>query len=332
MRNTYHLCLSSHDEVMCRSKEDLIIGFNCLAVAVLETGSRLLADGHMTNHFHTCLCTDSPEEVMRQRRYAYSRYFNAKYSRKGRMGERLAFISQIEGARHTTACISYVGRQGLHHGISETAFGYEHCSANAIFRKELGKNNDIVLMPSCYRNRYLPERSRIPSKFRMNSDGLLLREDIIDVGYVEEIFHTPQGYLYHMNRKSDNKWKEEQKEDENGYPPITLQSIEPESLHLDIKELRNNEYGRKDFSRMSDIELCAMIDGFYAPRQIHSSEPFISVYLLADRQRADMANRIWTDMRNKGKYLPEPWNDILHRKTFSLEQLSRCAVIKPSKR
>ena len=45
MRKTCHLCLSSHDEVMYRSEADLIIGFNCLAIAVLETESRIPSVG-----------------------------------------------------------------------------------------------------------------------------------------------------------------------------------------------------------------------------------------------------------------------------------------------
>lgn len=330
MRKTYHLCLSSHDEVMCRSEEDLIMSFNCLAVAVLETDSRLLADGQMTSHFHAGLCTDNPVEVMKRRRYSYSRYFNAKYSREGRMGERIPFISEIEGARHTSAYLAYIERQGLHHGLAETAFGYEHCSANVIFSKELGKNSLTSLLPSRQRCKYLPERVRLPDKYRMSSSGLLLREDIIDVSYVEEIFHTPQGYLFYMNRKSDVKWEEEQKEDNNGCPPVTLLNMEPSSLYEDINELRSNEFGRKDFSRMDDIELCSMIDSFYVPRMLHSSERSLPVYILRESQRAELANRLWSDMMKKGRYLPEPWNSALARKTITIKQLGRCAVVKPS--
>ena len=42
MRKTYHVSLSSHDEVLFRNEADLIRGFNCLALATLETDSRLL--------------------------------------------------------------------------------------------------------------------------------------------------------------------------------------------------------------------------------------------------------------------------------------------------
>ena len=79
MRKTVHLCLSSHDEVMYRSEADLIMGFNCYAVAVLSTESRALADGFLSTHNHTLIQSDHPRETMFRSRNAYSRYFNTRY-------------------------------------------------------------------------------------------------------------------------------------------------------------------------------------------------------------------------------------------------------------
>ena len=93
MRKTVHLCLSSHDEIMYRSEEDLNMGFNCLALAVLETESRLLAEGFMTTHHHNLVQTDRYKELMYRSRYAYARYFNAKYSRTGQLGEKKVLLS-----------------------------------------------------------------------------------------------------------------------------------------------------------------------------------------------------------------------------------------------
>ena len=97
MRKTYHICLSSHDEVMFRSEADLIRGFNSLAVAVLETDSRLLSEGFMSTHFHGLIQTDNSAETMHRARYAYARYFNSKYRRSGRLGEKQHFSLIIEG-------------------------------------------------------------------------------------------------------------------------------------------------------------------------------------------------------------------------------------------
>ena len=58
MRKIYHICLSSHDEVLFRCERDYVIGFNCLAEAAFYTGSKLLADGFMSTHWHTIVQTD----------------------------------------------------------------------------------------------------------------------------------------------------------------------------------------------------------------------------------------------------------------------------------
>ena len=83
--------------------------------------------------------TDNAKELMYRNRNAYSRYFNTKYRRKGRLGEKHFFLLEIEGLHHTIAALNYVNRQGLHHGLAATPFDYPHCSANAFFQKQLGK-------------------------------------------------------------------------------------------------------------------------------------------------------------------------------------------------
>ncbi len=61
MKKIYHLCLSSHDEVLFRSESDLIRGFNALALASLTTDSALLADGLLTTHLHFLTQTPAPK-------------------------------------------------------------------------------------------------------------------------------------------------------------------------------------------------------------------------------------------------------------------------------
>lgn len=225
MRKTCHLCLSSHDEVMYRCEADLIIGFNCLAIAVLETESRLLAEGFLSTHNHSLVQTDNEKELAFRSRYAYSRYFNTKYRRRGRLGEKEFFILDIEGLHHTLAALNYVNRQGLHHGLATTPFEYMHCSANAFFRKELGKDFEPKLMADSKRNRYLPSNAHLPSKYRMDDSGLLLREDIIDTVYVQQLYISPRSFLLQMNKVTDPRDLEEQRK-ENDTPPVTMDVLE----------------------------------------------------------------------------------------------------------
>ena len=171
MRKTYHICIASHDEVLYRSEADMIRGFNCLAETVLFTESRLLAEGFMSTHRHIIVQTDDPVDFVQRDRYAYSRYFNARYGRSGRLGERQAFITEIEGLVRLLTALNYVNRQGLHHGLVATPFAYPHCSVNSFFQKDFGKSSPDKdkLLPSKFRHRYLTRNVSVPDEARKST-------------------------------------------------------------------------------------------------------------------------------------------------------------------
>jgi len=323
MRKTIHLCLSSHDEVMYRSEEDLNMGFNCLALAILETESRLLAEGFMTTHHHILLQTDDYKEVMYRSRFAYSRYFNAKYHRNGRLGEKNYFWLEVEGVRHLKAALNYVLRQGLHHGICATPFEYRHCSANAIFRKELGKVVNPELLPDKSRHNYLPRNKRIDSdRYRMAENGLLLREEIVDTAYVEQIYISPQKYMFQMNKKTSEQDLEEQKE-EGDMPPVTLESIEAGVPDFETGDAKHNEYGLVDNRKMTDLELCKVIDRKIVTQLIRNDES-ASIYMLPESRRAAIYNRL---MQISKQGYRSGAKDILEGKTVTEPQLRRCLAL-----
>ena len=281
MRKTFHISLSSHNEVMFRNEADLIRGFNCLALAILETDSRLLADGFTTTHLHNLVQTDAPIEVMRRYRLAYTRYFNARHKRSGRMAEKFCFKLPVEGFHHTMAALNYVNRQGLHHGLAQTPFEYPHCSANAFFSKQLGKFQPAALISDTQRYKYLPHGSIIPFSYRMDASGLLLREDILDVALVESYYVTPRNYIYQMNRLGDEMLLKEQRDEESSSPLITLELIEQGTPDMDISQLLQNEKGKFDPTLISDLELCALIDESCLPKYCNG----VTIYETSRSQR-----------------------------------------------
>lgn len=322
MRRTMHLCLSSHDEIMFRNEEDLVMGFNCLALAVLETESRLLAEGFLPTHHHTLVQTDSVKELIRRERYAYTRYFNAKYRRKGKLGESVPFQCEVTGVHHMLTATNYVIRQGLHHGLASTPFEYPFCSANAFFRKELGKDATPELLPEHLRYKYLPHNHELPIQYRMQKNGQILREDILDIAYVRELYITPRNYLFQMNRITDEKTIREQT-DENTTPPITLEGIEKGVPEFDISQALVCEQGRVNHQLMTDLELCRIIDGYYLPRCLPDKETPV-IYDLPEDRRIDLGNRIWTEARNAfGTKATSPFA----QKRIDSRQIRRCLIL-----
>ena len=325
MRKTVHLCLSSHEEVMFRSEADLNMGFNCLALSVLHTESRLLDEGFMTTHHHILAQTDSPVDLTRRSRNAYTRYFNAKYHRQGRLGERTAFCIEISGIHHTMAALNYVLRQGLHHGLSATPFGYPHCSARCFFKKDLGRSESVALLPTKSRYLYLPSNTHLPIEYRMTNGGLLLREDILDTAYVEELYITPRNFLYQMNRIADEK-DELKQEQENDLPIVTMDVIEQGVPDYVGKVARIMEQGRVDHNRMTDLELCNIIDGTILPRYFKDSQ-YISIYLLSESKRANICEVLLRESQ-QARWTKTP-GPFLKGKNVTENQLRRCLCLPP---
>ena len=325
MRKTVHLCLSSHDEVMYRDEADLIMGFNCLALAVLETESRLLAEGFMTTHSHNLVQTDCYKEVMYRSRYAYARYFNTKYQRSGALGEKKYFVLEVEGLFHTTAALNYILRQGLHHGLSSTPFEYPHCSANSFFRKELGKREKPRLIPDSLRHIHLPRNKSLPAdKYRITDSGLLLREDIIDTAYVEEIYVSPRNFLFQMNKISSERDNDDQRQ-ENNTPPVTVEVIEAGVPDFDARQVKTFEQGRVDRNRMTDLELCSVVDGQIVPRYCKHGQS--SIYQLTESERARICETLWQESR-LARYRRDAQR-YLSGKYVTEAQLRRCLIIHP---
>lgn len=284
MKKVYHFCLSAGEcGVLCRTDEDYRYLVNCLGLAGYMTGSLLLAYCVMSNHVHCCVRTDDVAGFIKRWRYSYTRYFNEKYRRKGRLGGD-PYIVELKGLYHILTAIAYVLRNPMHHGITATPFGYKYSSVNAVFRKELGRES-TGLLPEKSMYMYLPHSVEIPAGYKMNEKGMFLPECLIDVEDVEHMFSTARSYLYYMNRLSGKKWEDEQVAD--GVDPITLDKIEHGSGLSDVKIMLNNEYGRADYNAITDLKLCEIIDKDYV-----SAFDVPSVYMMDVSSRRMLAKRI----------------------------------------
>ena len=258
---------------MFRNDEDMKRSFNCLCSALYRTGSRCLAENDMPSHHHGCYQTECPGDLIQIKRQAYTHYFNEKYGRKGPLGDPGFFSLVLEGLRHTLAALSYTIKNTVHHGITSTPFEWPYCSANAYFRKELGKLYvPELLLSSAQIEAALPRRAQYSPEWKMGVDGVFLRETVIETSVVENLYATPKAFNYLVTRLSGDDWSKEQEADGNGLPPITLESFEDfvlrrsTSREQTITEMLRNERARHAPLGMNDLQLCEMIDNQYVPR------------------------------------------------------------------
>ena len=288
MRKTYHLCLSAGDEVMFRDLEDYNRGFNCFAVALYKTNSTGLVESFMSTHMHLLVQTDSPKDFMMCFRLIYTMYFNKKYGRSGKLGEKLHFTMEVVGYHHTLAAMSYILRNALHHGVAPIPYAYPHCSANAIFMHEMGKRPEENLLPQKSYYKHLGRTAEYPDSYKMNKSGVFLRESVLDIPQVENLFVTPRMFNFYMSRKSSEEWEAEQSKDQNNSPMINIQSIERGVNTESIEKLLLFENGKVDYRRLSDIDLCTEIDRNILPKYAKTS-----VYRLSSEEKTHIANHLY---------------------------------------
>lgn len=287
MKKTYHLCLSAGDEIMFRDLEDYHRGFNCFALALYKTGSTGLVETFMSTHTHQLIQTEDPDEFMYNFRNTYSKYFNYKYCRKGRLGEERHFTLEAVGYHHIIAAASYVLRNALHHGVVPIPYAYPHCSANAIFRKEMGKFLIEKQLPEKSFSKYIGRRAEYPDTYRMSESGVFLRESVLDIPQIENLFVSPRSFNYYMSRKSSEEWEAEQNKDGNGMPPINLNSIEAGIKIHEPDRMLAFENGKNDYRAISDIELCTEMNNLVRNRFNKAS-----VYCLTEKEQIMIANEL----------------------------------------
>lgn len=266
MKKTYHLCLSAGNETLFRDEEDYNRGFNSLALALYKTNSTGLVESFQSTHFHLVVQSENPADMMYAMRQSYSKYFNRRYQRSGRLGEKHHFQLEISGLHHHLAAMTYVLRNALHHGLVPIPYAYPHCTVNAIFRKEMGKTHIEKELNQNSFYRFVGRKAEWPSHYRMNDNGLFLRESVLDIVQVENMYATPRAFNYYMSRKSGEEWEKEQEKDNIEARPIRLEDIEQGIYGQTKEKMLIYESGRSDYSKISDIDLCHEIDRNIIPK------------------------------------------------------------------
>lgn len=298
----YHICLSGNEEIMFRTHEDYCRGINCMLIAAYRTKSVILAYAFMSTHIHVCVRTDQPYKLITRYRYAYTRYFNSKYFRKGKLGNISPYIVELDGLYHTIAAISYVLRNPLHHGVCETAFAYPYSSIHSYFKKSMGAmminpNIDNIL-PRHKQYHYLPSRANLPDTYTMSLTGILNSDKTVDYADVEHLYVSARSFCYYMNRISGESWIQEQQKDQNGKEAISLELIEKGVSSHSINDMLKYEHGRFDCSKLSDMELCTIIDCEYIDRGKGDS-----VYTIEKGRKENILGQLKTRFRNSTKQL-----------------------------
>jgi hypothetical protein len=295
MKESYHICFTSHQEVLFRDEEDHGMMLNLMALRAYACDSEILVEAEMSTHVHQNIFSSRPMEYASTLRMSYTKYFNHKYDRKGRFGEKFTFLLKVEGLNHQVVLQNYVLRNGLHHQAAATALGYKYCTARELFVEDIGLSSEKAANYSrADIASFLPRHAEFPDEFQMNEEGVFVRRSFMEIRRAEHFYGTPRNYLYQMNRLSDEEWTRSQETDHTG-KPITLDMLEP-GYESSIAQLFKNESGR-NFSRthLQDMDVCRLID-----KDILPGYSVTSIYQLTGTQKQRIARQLYHEF-----HLPE---------------------------
>ena len=149
---------------------------NLMALRAFASDTEILVDAEMSTHVHQNVFTSTPLAFASALRMSYTKYFNHKYDRKGRFGEKYTYLLKVEGFNHQMVLQNYILRNGLHHGAAATALGYKYCTARDLFAEDIGLSSETAASLSRQEiASYLPRHSEFPDHYQMNAEGVFLR-------------------------------------------------------------------------------------------------------------------------------------------------------------
>ena len=99
------------------------------------------------------------------------------------------------------------------------------------------------------------------------------------------MFVTPRNFDYHMGRKTSEDWYKEQEKDKSDSPIIRLETIEKGINLQPVESMLIHESGRSDYRKLTDLNLCRIID-----KEILPEHGIKSVYELSMREKTRLAD------------------------------------------
>ncbi|MBQ2531857.1 MAG: hypothetical protein II548_06170, partial [Bacteroidales bacterium] len=117
-------------------------------------------------------------------------------------------------------------------------------------------------------------------QWKMGVEGVFLRESVLEVPMVENLYATPKAFNYLITRLSGEDWYKEQEADGNGLHAVSREQV--------IADMLRNEKARYAPARLNDLQLCEIIDNQYVTKY-HA----YSVYHLTDFQKNEIANELY---------------------------------------
>lgn len=303
----YHICFTSHSEVLCRQHLDYVTLINSLLQAAINTDSLLIAFVIMSSHVHIAVITSNPGILVQRIRSSYTQQFNDRYFRKGRMGDKYYFKLAMEGRLHITAAFSYIMRNPVHHRVCANPFAYPYSTIHMYFNSQKSPQflSDKGIAEARMKDT-IRKKNILPAGIQFDLSGMIDLSSVVNTEIFEGYFGSYRAFHYGLSRNDYDNWQNEQIKELSEKPPVTLSSIEPHLPVGKIKEMMAHNTAWLREVKMTDMELCEMIDGKYI---------------------SDFHRRSYAELTDSEKIAVA--QHILENKFVPITQLARCLSVRP---
>lgn len=245
-----HICIKSEDELMHREEEDYRSGISKMALAAYRTGTRIFAYAFMSTHIHIIVQSPDVSRFISNFRNSYTKWFNCKYRRTGRLGERYFYTVSLDSLYRILHAVNYVLRNPVHHLVTDTAIGYEFCSARYVFASDFCLNEGRFKR---VRSALYSKNVHLPDSFWLNEQGMISPKSFLEIPFVERLYMTVKNFMFYINRPSYS----DSDKPNAGEKPLGISQIESS---YNIEDLQQNERKRSVKEFTSDMDICRIID------------------------------------------------------------------------
>ncbi len=231
-----------------------------IAQAAIYNDTGILAYAVMSNHVHLIVQTEKESAFIKTLRSSYTQSFNHIYGRHGALGDMGYFALELDGIRHQQDALTYVLQNPWHHQVTDNPFDYPYSTMSLYFRR-----NNLETPPSSTdmdKTKTLLNRNVIiDAPIKYSPSGMIIPESFVQTRMVENIFGTYTAFHMLTHRKNYKEWKERQQQESKTSPLVNLHSIEPTLAREQIKDIEENPYRWRRGFRITDMDLCNLIDG-----------------------------------------------------------------------
>ncbi len=260
MKRIMHLCFTSKHEVLCRNPRDYRMMISRIAQSSVYNDTGILAFAVMSNHVHLIVQTERESSFIKTLRSSYTQSFNNIYNRTGSLGDRLFYRIELDGIHHQQDALTYVLQNPWHHQVTDNPFDYPYGTMSLYFRRN--KSEESQSYGHIHKTQRLLNRNvNINAPVNYSPSGMVIPDSFVQTRMVENIFGTYTAFHMLTHRKNYQEWKEAQEQERHSSPIVNFHSVEPLLSREQIKSIEENPYRWRRESRITDIELCRLIDG-----------------------------------------------------------------------